>query len=536
MTSYLNPINWFRWGGQFFVTWVMTASWRGTAKAIPAFLVLCLMAGGTALVWSDSQDWRNRMVDRQLGFAMREGDFEVADLLLQRRIRVEPENRKLQLSLASVREQAGETEAAAELYRSLAVDFEDATAARWLLANTLKPEEARNWSEEQLSDYGKTTSVLVKRYPDDLSGNLAHADFLLKDGQLEEAVPYLEKVIEIQPSRGLEVAIIFRKMGRESQALATAKNYLSLVEDLVLESPKDSRLRVTLAQVLLFLKREEDALNSIVDAYNKLQDDRLRVPVAEVMVLVAASARANSQDVEALKRSLLLLQNAAKLAPNNPAVLKAISDTVLFAMTNEGDNEQIEAITNSITEGAAPEIAHFIRGTVALLNDQPEIAANELTLATKAMPQSPAILNNLAVATASLAKKDQDLAKYQEAMSIVTKAIDLVSGKSGAEQQLLYFRETRGQISLGLGEYLDAITDLEAALRIPELREQVHRSLAKAYSAIGQTDDAVRHEQLAESLMQGNGDSGTTSSEPSMEIDEEAPSGEGMPVSEQGPR
>ncbi|MFN3190753.1 MAG: hypothetical protein ACE361_09545 [Aureliella sp.] len=59
-----------------------------------------------------------------------------------------------------------------------------------------------------------------------------------------------------------------------------------------------------------------------------------------------------------------------------------------------------------------------------------------------------------------------------------------------------YLRETRGAILLRLERYVDAIADLEQALRAKELRPQVRESLAQAYEALGDTEIAKRQREL----------------------------------------
>ena len=61
-----------------------------------------------------------------------------------------------------------------------------------------------------------------------------------------------------------------------------------------------------------------------------------------------------------------------------------------------------------------------------------------------------------------------------------------------------YLRETRGQILLKMKEYHEAIPDLEFALSAKELEVPIHLSLATAYEAIGLSEVAQKHLELAE--------------------------------------
>ncbi|HJQ81926.1 MAG TPA: tetratricopeptide repeat protein [Lacipirellulaceae bacterium] len=60
------------------------------------------------------------------------------------------------------------------------------------------------------------------------------------------------------------------------------------------------------------------------------------------------------------------------------------------------------------------------------------------------------------------------------------------------------FRETRGQVLVRLGRWQEAVQDLEyAANGMPESRD-IHRSLAKAYDALGEKQLAQVHHEHAE--------------------------------------
>jgi tetratricopeptide (TPR) repeat protein len=181
-----------------------------------------------------------------------------------------------------------------------------------------------------------------------------------------------------------------------------------------------------------------------------------------------------------------MLQSALEYAPNNPRVLTLVADQVLAAM-NE-DDDQLVAVREALINGSSAGIAHFIRGTAALLRDDVDSATTSLKLAAEHMPQSSAILNNLAVALA--ARDDGDL---EQALKISDSAI-----KQSASPTPYYY-ETRGQILFRLGRYLDAIPDLERALPIESLAPGAHRSLAICYKNVGEPELSLLHQERADS-------------------------------------
>ncbi len=159
----------------------------------------------------------------------------------------------------------------------------------------------------------------------------------------------------------------------------------------------------------------------------------------------------------------------------------------LVVQIQKDENSEAAALRKALVEGVGADTAHFIQGTVALLENDIEQAEVHLKQAAKANPNLPGILNNLAVAMA--AKEGADLAK---ALKLAEAAVERLPNHP-------YIRETRGQILCKMKKYGDAISDLEFALQATELAVPIHRSLAEAYDALGQTELAEEHRKLSDS-------------------------------------
>ncbi len=499
MRTYLNPVNWFRWTIQFVLAWVLSIRWTGSPWAIPFLVVMLLMAGGSAVAWSSSKTWRNRMIDRKLGEAYRDENYAVVQLLLQRRLRDQPEDRDLKRQLAETLVSLEKRDDAVANFRQLAFEERDGKAAAWLLKNELKISDETEWTPEILREFGSLTEVAIAAFPSDLQINAWRAEFLLRDGKILEAIPHLEALQKVQPMRTLQIAALLRSQGEEKRATEFAERALKDFEERVKDEPRKPELRMALAQVLVFQKQQRKAFNTLFEGYSLTKDERLRAPIAESLVIYAQSLNQEDISPATLKDRLQILQKAIEFAPASPAVIKAVGDTVLAA-SNE-DDAQVVALRNSLIDGSSPSLAHFIRGTVAMMKGDAKTANFELDLAAKDLPQSPAILNNLAVAKAAAAKETSNVDDLEQALQLVNTAIELNSKlpRQGGDQTL-YFYETRGQIHLLLKRYSDAISDLEKAISIDALKEQVHGSLADAYEAAEIPEMATMHRQAAETL------------------------------------
>ncbi|MEL6106507.1 MAG: tetratricopeptide repeat protein, partial [Planctomycetota bacterium] len=186
-------------------------------------------------------------------------------------------------------------------------------------------------------------------------------------------------------------------------------------------------------------------------------------------------------------RVLKMLQAALRFAPNNPRVVTLIADHVLKSL--DEDDTELVTVRNALVNGSSVGIAHFIKGTSALMKKDMKNAELHLELAVELMPRSGAILNNLAVALAM--REDPD---YERALELSGAAIDLVKTPTP------HFYETRGQILFRMGELKEAIPDLERALAEPSLAKKAHEMLANCYDEVGDKELADNHRTAVERL------------------------------------
>jgi tetratricopeptide (TPR) repeat protein len=162
-----------------------------------------------------------------------------------------------------------------------------------------------------------------------------------------------------------------------------------------------------------------------------------------------------------------------------------VADHVLANI--DEDNEEIAAVREALITGSSPGISHFIQGTAALVKDDAETATMHLELASELLPNSSAIMNNLAVALTS--RGDEHL---EQALKFSNAAVE--NSRTAAP----HFYETRGQILFRLKRYLDAIPDLERALEHPDLATKAHESLATCYAELGDEELSRQHREAAE--------------------------------------
>ena len=492
MLKYINPLTWLQWMGQLFYLWLLAMRWREVPKAIPAIVLLVVISMATVAAWTDDAGWRSRAMKGQLRNAIRKDDFATAELILRRQLNARPDDLEVAFKLALARDQQLAHDEALEMMRHLIDVWQYKDAAQFVLE---KEYIGKNWaelSEAQREEFGSVLKLLNEKSPNDNRIKQLYADYLIVAEKLELALPILEELSVQFPMRGFQGAAIARRLEQFATADRLASQCLSDVKRMSDEDPTNSSLAMAVAQNQLFLNQHADAVRTIKKAAGAAKTKEAAQQLNQAMgdaIAAWVGYLEDSPENTAAERAriLMMLEFALKTAPNNPRVLTLIADQVLKTLTD--DDAEIVRRRKALIAGAAPGIQHFIAGTSALMKDDTKTAVMHLKIASELMPHSGAIMNNLAVALSS--RKDADL---EQALKISELAIKQTPNASP------HFYETRGQILVQLGRYLDAVPDLERAKAVAELAPLAHQSLAKCYAELGQEELSKEHEAAAKKM------------------------------------
>ena len=491
MLRYFNPLAWLRWVGEFIYLWAISAPWRDAPKAIPfiALMAFLVVIGIISLSGASSQ-WRSGLLDKQLIDAWERDDYATAELVVRRQLAARPNEAKLAHQLAIARAAQENHDEAVEIMRQLVDTKNYLPSAKWLLRDQYIGKSWAELSDDDKREFGQLLGLISDESPDDYGVKQLYADYLIASDRLAESVTYLKQLAEIQPMRGLQAAVISRRLGNFAQADALAERTLESIEKMHSEDPTNADLVLALAQSQIFLNRHGDAVRVLDSGVKraKTNDSKMRLNQAMGDAIVAWIAYIEQAPKKTRKdrlRILKMLEAALRYAPNNPRVLTLVADKVLETLDDE--DEAIATIRKSLIEGTSPGIAHFLKGTAALMKDDLDLATRELKIAAELMPRSAAILNNLAVAM--IMRPDTDLT---QALKLSNLAIKQTSDPSP------HFFETRGQILVRLEDFTRAIPDLERALQVPSLATNAHEALARCYEELGEEELAEEHRLASE--------------------------------------
>lgn len=481
---WLNPLYWLRLSGQFAQKWFLTMPRSTIGTALPSLIAGLALLAITGLSLVRESDWREQRIRQGLYDALRRSDHAEVELLCRRLLRQDPSDKTtLQFQLAAALSHGEQKETAGETMRRLALDSRHPPAAIWLLNDQFLPVEWKDWDADKRGQFGSLMEVAVSEKGADPKLVSLYADYLISQDEAEKALPYLETLIDAQPVRALQAAIIYRQNGNENRAASTARRGLRQLEKLGVEEPTNVGLYLAQQRFLLFQRRYEDAARLLKRGLDITEDDRLREAAAETMVVWSHDPPEKKNETVRLAQQMSLMRQAVHLAPHNAMVLQSLVPLVLESTTE--NSPKVAQMRKLLVNGVSPDLSHFIRGTAAMIKGDVDEATFHLELAAERMPEVPSVLNNLAVTLAS--REDADLEK----------SLHLVDAALAQKPNHPHFHETRGQILIKLERYQDAIVALEQALPAKQLALPIHRSLAIAYRELGKEEIAGEHERIA---------------------------------------
>ncbi|TWT65973.1 tetratricopeptide repeat protein [Allorhodopirellula solitaria] len=495
MIQYLNPLQWMKWFGQFLYEWVVSIPWRQVSAGIPAMFLVAALALLGFLAYSDGGSWRRNLVAAQVQDAIKKEDYSTAELLIRRQINAGDDSTDTLHRLALAQFQLEKKDEAIVVMRQLVSQRRSSEAALWLAKELYSGKSWADLTPDQQADFGGLLTMLAEQRPNDMVVKLAYMDYLTASQRYAEAIPLMRQLASVRPMYGWQAAVLARRIGDTDLANRLASTTLENVQKLHSEEPANPALAVAVVRNQIFLNRHEDAVQTLADAIGRAKTAEHQAALRQAMgntiaIWVAEIKQQPTTTPEQRLHVLKLLQVALQYAPNNPQILTLVADQVL-ATLGSSDTE-IVGIRNALVEGTSPGIAHFIRGTTAMMNNDVEKGERHLKLAAQHLPNSGAILNNLAVA---LSQRGED--HLEEALKLSEQAIASVDRPSP------YFYETRGQILFRMERYLDAIADLERALAVEALAANAHEALASCYEHLDEPDLAADHRAAAEALKSG---------------------------------
>ena len=283
----------------------------------------------------------------------------------------------------------------------------------------------------------------------------AFARLLESEGRIGEAIASLTEAAKREPSFNVELANLAYRNNRKQPQEKASDSAKKLFAEKITNNTATVRDYAQLANLLLLEQKTAEALERAQQglmlepenaALKRLASEALRLQY----VLTIRSSENGSQV------NLGLLDAALKFDPTNPAVSQEIAR--LSVIGKKLTPELEEALNKQLANGQATAMTHVLLANRKLANGALKEAIPHLELALNQAPDTPEILNNLALALAVV-----DKSKLSRAEELITSALRLQPNNPE-------FLDTLGQILMIKGDTLQAISSYERAIGLDNKR------------------------------------------------------------------
>ncbi len=407
-------------------------------------------------------------------------DYAEAVLCQERLTLLRSKDPQARYQLALATEQLGQAERAAALMRDLApLDRPGYGPAHLRLAQYMlaRPElsvegqrEAENHLQQALND----KSIA-------LQAHLLLAQRLLATGREESAEPHMLKAAEAWPELRLTLARFYSSRNRKGEAESQAASAVEVFKQLAERDDRDrSTAQIHWAEALVLLNKFPQALAVLEGGPESGKQSRRQARAQVYALWVKSLEDGHSNHPE---QTFALIQQGLQEDQQNASLLQRILD---FTKREGKEGDKARRILETLlAEGKSPTILHLMLGIDLWRNGDKAGGRQHLEQAYQASSQAPLIANNLAWMLANGDPPD------------LPRALELIESVLKREPNQLRFRNTRGHILAKLGQWQQAVTDLEASLTALPDKSQCHSTLAEAYDHLGLPSLATDHRRLA---------------------------------------
>ncbi len=470
--------------GMFAYYWLETREYRRGLMALPAILLITLVLG--VGVWHSV--FGKAQITANYKMAVREmleaRDYDRAKLY----------ERKLA--------QLGFDTQLTEYRTAITFAEEDNTEEAYQRMQLLAPTEAPGYPPAhfwiiqrlmsgQLVDSQEESRALAKVHLDHLETleiespyqQLLLAMWLAQGNQLTEAADVLEPLVSVMPSAAFERMRIDLALNRPEQARQDAR-------DLVTHMSSRTRRGAELGSndYQWWLAAEEvlgnwQKMRTILDRWHKLEPENKQARKALAVVCRRQAAKLLRSPLPDEHQIVELWLEAVELDQSSESLLQLASALYRDREQSPVYRGVLEALRESPRTPASLLVAV---GTEAAKKQNFDEARQFLAAAAARDEEDPVAWNNYAWALG-----EGENPQLDAALVAVNRALELAPNEHR-------FRETRGQLLLRQERWQEAVEDLEFAINGLPALGSIHKSLAIAYTALGQDELAQLHEMQAD--------------------------------------
>ncbi len=465
--EYANPIRWCQWSFSFFISWMLSRQFTKLTGAVPALLAGLAICG--LVLTASNPSTRLSSYREMFDEFLNSKDYPAALVTIGALVDHSPDSQELRFHQAAVLGISGQMDEAASAMEKLVEQHQHPHAALWLISQQCNLAEIKTWTSDDHQRFRNyiNSALMGTEGEHLLSTKILMSSYLAAIGANAEAIRYYEEIVPQKPELALSAAGLCKSNFDETAMLRFAKVAEKFYSSQLSQSPNNTNFRLGLAQAMMLTDRTEDASKLLNDGYRLTSDQRLARMLGSVLAVWENRLVREDDGPRNLLKRLQIVHAAIKVSPNDPTIGQAAIQVLI--QCRDTQDPAVAQLRKAILSGEALASSHFIRGTMALLQNRFDEALEHLRIASDDS-NLPGILNNFAVAISETRGGN-----LEHALKLSQVALE----KSPTHP---YFLETRGQILLKMERWQEAISDLELALNAPELSPVILPSLERAYA------------------------------------------------------
>lgn len=465
---------------KFLKNWFLSRNLRLLVRGLPALAVAIGLGFVAEVASSVPRPDLVARYQRSAATAEENGNRKAARLWLEKTVLLEPDAPQHQYELALADKRQGRLDEAREALRRIAPrdgrGYPDAHF--WLARDLLAGQPALTAEQTDTLEHHLTEALRSSQAA--VEAHVLLGELYLLQKSFGQALTHFAAAAERRPELSLTVAQLHLLLGQPAQANSQLAKAARHFRQRAEQQPEDIEARVSWADAVRLLGNLAESERILMAGLARSDDPRLREGLAAVRLAEFDSLRRD--EPANVERAQMLLEQAAALAPNHPAMMERLSQ---FAQAGPSARTAARRVLTQLLADGPTAGVHFLLGGIAVRDEDVEAATRHFEAGLKLQPDSAELQNNLAWALASADPPDLDRA---------LQLIDLAHQKSPQRAEVL---ETRGQILAKLGRWKECVADLEQTLQLMPGQAQVHETLARAYEQLGDREMADQHRQLA---------------------------------------
>ena len=460
--------------------WWFSRRWKRVLEGAPALLIAGLMLVPVMLSASTNTQ---KIVDRykaEVNSEIERNDTVSAELYLRKLHQYGNNEPVTRYALAVVAERKGEHQRAEAILKELVTTTGYPRAHLWAAKQLAAEKDNQTPSNRKELIHHLHAALLSD--PPSVEATVMLGQIHVQDREYEKATKYFESVVMQRPELHLTLGQLYLRLNDHNRAKFELKQAAEYFQKSVTMAVNDVNRRVAWA---LACRLQGDYLKAKEILYEGLKIDSENSLLRDVLAsfLIDEFDASTIGSVENQDIAIQLLEAALFYAPNNSAALNRLA-TICAADGDAGDRARTR-LKDALATGKATATVHLILGIQAVQKGDTKKASLHFEQGSQLNPRFPELLNNFAWVLAY-----QENPQLERALVLVNRALEI-------EPKHPMIRETRGQINVKLARWREALTDLEFALPAMPKNRELHKSLARVYRELGDTEIAEKHEQIA---------------------------------------